>query len=84
MARDLTQRELRNESGKIMRLLDEGESFVVTRNGVPVGQLTPLRRRRFIDTRAATALFAGAPPVDHAALRADLDALADQDAAPRG
>ena len=38
MARELTQRELRNESGDIMRQLDRGESFVVTRNGVPVAE----------------------------------------------
>ncbi len=29
-----------------MRALDRGESFVVTRNGVPVGELTPIRRGR--------------------------------------
>lgn len=39
MAREITQRELRNESGEIMRALDPGETFVVTRNGVPVGEL---------------------------------------------
>ena len=53
----VTQRQLRNDSGEIMRRLDEGESFVVTRNGLYssewgawalmrgglgwVGQLTP-------------------------------------------
>nr|WP_291822800.1 hypothetical protein [Candidatus Microthrix sp.] len=37
MGQTITQRELRNGSGEIMRRLDEGESFVVTRNGVPVG-----------------------------------------------
>lgn len=67
-----------------MRLLDEGESFVVTRNGVPVGELTPLRRRRFVDARTAIALFADAPAVDYATFREDLDALADQDPTPRG
>ncbi|HXO50795.1 MAG TPA: type II toxin-antitoxin system prevent-host-death family antitoxin, partial [Mycobacterium sp.] len=48
MTREITQRELRNNSGEIMRQLDQGESFVVTRNGVPVGELAPLRRRRFV------------------------------------
>jgi hypothetical protein len=37
MARDWTQRGLRNERGEIMRALDAGETFRVTRNGVPVG-----------------------------------------------
>jgi prevent-host-death family protein len=41
MSRTITQRELRNDSGEIMRSLDQGESFVVTRNGTPVGELTP-------------------------------------------
>jgi prevent-host-death family protein len=48
VGREITQRELRNESGEIMRALDRGESFVVTRNGVPVGELTPLRQRQFV------------------------------------
>jgi prevent-host-death family protein len=48
MACEITQRELRNQSGEIMRALDRGESFVVTRNGVPVGELTPLRHEQFV------------------------------------
>jgi antitoxin (DNA-binding transcriptional repressor) of toxin-antitoxin stability system len=83
MAREITQRELRNESGKIMRALDEGETFTVTRNGVPVGELTPLRRHRFVATDAAIELFRTAPAVDYKALRADLDAIATQDISPR-
>jgi prevent-host-death family protein len=45
MTRTISQRELRNDSGEIMRALDRGEDFVVTRNGVPVGELRPARRR---------------------------------------
>ena len=84
MTREITQRELRNESGDIMRRLDQGESFVVTRNGVAVGELSPVRRRRFVTTAAAMAAFAMAPHVDYERLRADLDAVASQDPAPRG
>ena len=84
MARELTQRELRNESGEIMRQLDQGESFVVTRNGVPVGELTPLRRHRFVAAEAAVAMFRSAPSIDYARFRDDLDELASQDATPRG
>jgi antitoxin (DNA-binding transcriptional repressor) of toxin-antitoxin stability system len=84
MSREITQRELRNQSGQIMRELDDGETFIVTRNGVPVGELRPLRRHRFVDAEAAAAIFRTAPPVDYAALRADLDAVAGQDSAPRG
>lgn len=84
MSREITQRELRNESGKIMRELDRGESFVVTRAGVPVGELVPMRRRRFVRADAAVAAFRGASQVDFDSLRRDLDVHADQDATPRG
>lgn len=67
-----------------MRRLDEGESFVVTRNGVPVGELTPLRRHRFVAAEAAVAMFRSAPSVDYQRFRKDLDNLAKQDATPRG
>lgn len=39
--RTISQRELRNNSGEIMRQLERGESFRVTNRGVTVGQLTP-------------------------------------------
>jgi prevent-host-death family protein len=83
MAESITQRELRNDSGEIMRRLDQGESFIVTRNGVPVGELTPLRRHRFVATAAVVAIFKNAPPIDPGRFRADLDALAGQDTSPR-
>ena len=66
-----------------MRRLDEGESFVVTRNGVPVGELAPLRRHRFVTAETAVAMFRGAPPVDFNKFRSDLDALADPNPRPR-
>jgi len=84
MAREVTQRELRNESGEIMRQLDRGEAFIVTRNGVPVGELTPLRRHRFVAAEAAVALFTQAPRVNYDQFRADLDEIADQSPTPRG
>jgi antitoxin (DNA-binding transcriptional repressor) of toxin-antitoxin stability system len=84
MSREITQRELRNQSGTIMRALDEGETFIVTRNGVPVGELAPLRRHRFVPAEAAVAMFRSAPSVDYDRFRADLDAVAVQDATPRG
>jgi len=83
VAKKITQRELRNESGKIMRALDRGEWFLVTRNGVPVGELTPVRSRRFVTAEALAAMFEGAPSVDRARFRADVDALLEQDPSPR-
>lgn len=83
MGERISQRELRNDSGRIMRALDEGKSFTVTRNRQPVGELRPLRRHRFVDSRAAVAIFQHAPSVSWKTLRADLDDVADQGTEPR-
>jgi antitoxin (DNA-binding transcriptional repressor) of toxin-antitoxin stability system len=83
MQRSITQRELRNSSGEIMRGLDRGESFLVTRNGVPVGELTPVRSRQFVAAGVALAVFAGAPAVEADRFRSDVDAVIDQDPTPR-
>lgn len=84
MAKEITQRELRNNSGEIMRSLDRGESFVVTRNGVPVGELHPLRRRRWVDADTVAAAFRGAATIDPKRFREDLDRFVDQEVAVRG
>jgi prevent-host-death family protein len=80
----VTQRELRNRSGEFMRGLERGERYLITSNGVPVGELVPRGRRHFVPRATVVAAFAGAPPVDRHRLRADLDAVADQDPTPRG
>ena len=84
MARQITQRELRNDSGEIMRALDRGDEFVVTRNGVAVGELKPVRRRRFVAAGVAVAEFTGAGVVDSERFRSDVDAVLDQDPHPSG
>jgi prevent-host-death family protein len=84
MTRSITQRELRNQSGEIMRAIDAGESFIVTRNGVPVAELSPVRRRRFVPREAVVAAFAGSPRIDFQRFRADMDRIVDQDPTPRG
>jgi prevent-host-death family protein len=84
MSRRITQRELRNESGRIMRALDKGQSFTVTRNGVPVGELLPVRPRVFVAAESVAAAFKGAPPIERRRFRKDVDAAIDQDAKPRG
>lgn len=38
----LSQRELRNESGRVLRAVAEGQSFILTNNRVPVGRIVPL------------------------------------------
>lgn len=38
----LSQRELRNESGRVLRAVSEGHTFVLTNSGVPVGRIVPM------------------------------------------
>jgi antitoxin (DNA-binding transcriptional repressor) of toxin-antitoxin stability system len=82
MTRTISQRELRNDSGAIMRALDRGEVFVVTRNGIPVGELRPARRR-FVNRDLLIETLRSAPAIDPERLRSDVDAALDQDIEPR-
>jgi prevent-host-death family protein len=41
-AESLSQRELRNESGRVLRVVSEGQSFVLTSRGGPVGRIVRL------------------------------------------
>lgn len=79
----ISQRELRNSSGEIMRGLDEGETYIVTRNGQPVGELTPMRRLRFVRAETVNEAFRGAPAINADTFRTDLDANVDQGIDPR-
>jgi prevent-host-death family protein len=75
--RTITQRELRNQSAAVLREVEAGRTIIVSRNGTPVGELRPIKRRRFVP-RATIADAAGkAARIDAAQFRADLDAVVD-------
>jgi prevent-host-death family protein len=38
----ISQRQLRNDSGAVMRAVEAGEVFIVTSNGRPVAELRPV------------------------------------------
>lgn len=59
MSRTITQAELRNGSAGVMDALEAGEDFVITRNGVPVGELRPVERIRELTAEELTHRFAG-------------------------
>ncbi len=40
--RSISQRELRNDNAEIVRGVERGESYTVTRRGVPVARLVPV------------------------------------------
>jgi prevent-host-death family protein len=68
------QRDLRNDSGTIMRRVEQGESFVVTRNGRPVADLVPHARAPEAPARTLRELqeiFRALPAVDPVRWRAD-------------
>jgi prevent-host-death family protein len=69
MRHEITQCELRNDSGAIMRGVERGESYTITRNGTPIGRLIPLRRRTFVPREQVMATFASAAAVDPDRLR---------------
>jgi prevent-host-death family protein len=76
--REITQRELRNDSGSILRAVEDGATFVVTRNGTPVAELHPLRRRTFVPTAQLRAMFAHDAPIDADRFFDDLDTAVEQ------
>jgi prevent-host-death family protein len=39
----ISQRELRNDNAEVMRNVEQGESYTVTRRGVPVARLSPIQ-----------------------------------------
>jgi len=49
-----------------------------------VGELTPIRRRRFVPRARVSEVFSRAAPVDRDRFVADVDEWVDLGAAPRG
>jgi antitoxin (DNA-binding transcriptional repressor) of toxin-antitoxin stability system len=82
VATTITQRTLRNENADIMRRLEEGETFLITRNGKQIGILSPAQRSFFVETETLLHAFAAAPDVSYADLRKDLDAISDPSVFP--
>lgn len=78
MARSVTQRELRNDSGAVLREVQAGRTVVVTRNGVPVAELRPVPPHRFVPRAVIAAAAKEAPRIDRRRFRADLDAVVRQ------
>jgi prevent-host-death family protein len=81
MAQTIAQRELRNDNAKVIDAVAAGETFVVTRNGVPVAELRPIERprRKFVAREELVTLGAAGPHVDRVRFKADLDRTVEQD-----
>ncbi|GAA1421397.1 type II toxin-antitoxin system prevent-host-death family antitoxin [Agrococcus citreus] len=72
----VTVRELRNKGGEVLDRVVDGETFVVTRDGRAVAELSPLRRRS-APPQELIARRRALPPIDIDALRRDVDELLD-------
>ncbi|MGH3935510.1 MAG: type II toxin-antitoxin system Phd/YefM family antitoxin [Pseudonocardiaceae bacterium] len=81
MVRIINQRELRNDNAAIMRALEDGESFIVTRNGTPIADLVPRQtaKRQAVPVSELLSVLAGGPRIDAEEFYADLDRYVDPD-----
>ncbi|HTW02452.1 MAG TPA: type II toxin-antitoxin system prevent-host-death family antitoxin [Streptosporangiaceae bacterium] len=76
---EITQRDLRNRSREIMEAVENGQAFIVTRDGRRIGELIPLReRRRFVSRRDFAAMSRTAPDIGLGTFRADQEAAIEQ------
>ncbi|MEU6719225.1 hypothetical protein ABZ897_47840 [Nonomuraea sp. NPDC046802] len=72
-------RQFVNDSGGVTRGLREGKRYILTLNGEPLAEVKPIKRRRFVPTAEAQAVFATAPAIDWDQVRADLDVVIDDE-----
>lgn len=70
--KEIPQKELRNEIGRVLRDAEAGEHFTITVAGRPVAQLGPVTRRRWVAGPALDAVWA--TPAPHG-MEADLERL---------
>lgn len=79
MTKTIAQRELRNDNARVIDEVESGETFVVTRNGVPVAELRPIQkpRRSLVSKSDVVTLAAEGSKIDRAQFMADLDRVID-------
>lgn len=61
-----------------MNALEHGESFILTRNGVPVGEVRPYRERRKVTATELMEACRNLPPVDYEEMRAEAAEFLDE------
>ena len=76
---NVSVRQFVADSGSITRGLRQGRTYTLTLNGEPLARMVPIRRRRAVPKDEVLAIFATAPVIDIAELRADLDETASPD-----
>jgi prevent-host-death family protein len=73
---NVTVRDLRNNGGRVLERVANGESLTVTLDGRPIAELRPLASRA-LPAATLLARWRRLPMVDPAKLRADIDRTLD-------
>jgi antitoxin (DNA-binding transcriptional repressor) of toxin-antitoxin stability system len=76
---DVSVRQFVADSGSVTRGLRQGQTYTLTLNGEPLARMVPIRRRQGVPKDEVLAIFATAPVLDAAELRAGLDTTVGQD-----
>ncbi len=74
---EVSIRELRNKGGEVVERVARGGRLTVTRDGVPVAELSPARRAD-PDSTSLLERWAHVPPMDPQRFREDVDLVVDQ------
>ena len=83
MAVRLTEPELRDDLDGVIAEVRAGETFVISRDGVPIAELRPLAAGRLVRSNVVAAAFAIAGSTDVRRFRTDVDAPLDHDPTPK-
>jgi len=73
---NVTIRELRNKGGEVVDRVARGERVTITRSGVPVAELRPLRAEA-LSSSTLLERWRRLPHIDPSGLRRDVDASVD-------
>jgi prevent-host-death family protein len=76
-------RDLQHDSAAIMRAVERGETFVLTRRGRPVADLVPHRGAMFVSAEEAVAALAFESAIDFERFRADVESNRIHELDPR-
>lgn len=71
--KSIPEHEFRNRSAEVMDAVTRGESFRISRNGIEVAELRPLRRRRRPSAEELVTRHRRLPRVDGALPRREAD-----------
>lgn len=75
----ITQRDFRNESAAVMNAVEQGETFRVTRHGVPIAEVRPILGEAFSPIAQIKPAFNTLGEGDFDAMRAESEAIFGED-----